>query len=134
MLDLIFILDSSGSLYDNGYDNWQAEIDFAKAVVNQSLPGDARVGLINFSGCGSLYDFDACRVNGKLVKMWGLNAYGTPNDQDAVYSRFSDVNSSDFTAGGRTWTNEAFSMALTEFQVNSSAEHSKMIIFLTDGV
>ena len=136
MLDLIFILDSSSSVYANnkGYDDWQAEIDFAKAVVNKSLPDDARVGLIIFGGCGTgqYNDLDACRANGKLVKKWGLNAYGTPNDQDAVYSRFSAVDSSDFT-GGWTWTDGALYMAWTEFQANSSVEHSKMIILLTDG-
>ena len=132
MLDLIFILDSSGSVYDNGYDNWQAEIDFVKAVVNHSLPTNARVGLINFSGCGSNKDFDDCRANGKLKKMWGLNDFGTPNDHDAVYNRISQITYLDFN-GGYTWTDQALYLALTEFQGNSSAEHAKMIILLTDG-
>ena len=66
LLDLMFILDSSGSVYDSGYDNWQAEIDFAMAIVNNSLPGDSKIGLINFSGCGSNKDFDSCRSNGEL--------------------------------------------------------------------
>merc|ERR1719150_2713248 len=131
-LDLIFILDSSGSAYDAGYDNWQAEIDFVKSVVNESLPSDSRVALINFSGCGSNKNLSQCLDAGKLDKMWGLNDFGTPNDHDALYQRISEMDSSDFLSG-YTWTNEALFLALSEFQANSPMNRSKMIILLTDG-
>lgn len=119
-------------MYDAGYDNWQSQIDFIKAVVKDSLPRDSRVGLVNFSGCGSNKDLAECRAEGKLNKMWGLDAFGSSNDAEAVYDRISEIDSSDFNSG-YTWTNEALHLALTEFQDNSSAERSKMVIMLTDG-
>eukprot|EP01083_Nonionella_stella_P156624 507417_1 len=76
-LDLIIILDSSGSVYNRNdgedpYKYWYDEINFAKMIVNQSLPADSRVGAINFAGCGSTYTKTTCRyVAGQLVRMWG---------------------------------------------------------------
>ena len=64
--------------------------------------------------------------------MWGLNDYGSPNDQQAVYDRFASMGPNDFN-GGYTWTEEAMSIALKEFNANSTADRSKMIIILTDG-
>ena len=107
-LDLIFILDSSGSVYDDGYDNWQSELDFAKAIVNSSLPEDSKVGCINFSDCGSNRNFAQCRAEGKLKKMWGLNE---GDDQALVYDRFVAMNENDFN-GGYTWTNGKHMCAL----------------------
>ena len=132
LLDLIFILESSGSVYDDGYVTWHAEIDFAKAIVNSSLPEDSRVGLINFSGCGSSFTVEQCKQQGRLDKMWTLNSYGNPNDQQAVYDRIDQIDSNDFK-GGWSWTDEALNIALNEFNANSTRHRTKMIIIMTHG-
>jgi len=133
LLDLIFILDSSGSVYDEQYINWQSEIDFAKSIVNNSLPRNTKIGAINFSGCGPSYDFEQCKAQNRLKKMWGLNTYGVPyNDQQAVYDRFAAMGPADFNSG-TTWTDSALSIALNEFNGNGSAYREKMVILVTDG-
>eukprot|EP01083_Nonionella_stella_P249686 863076_1 len=137
-LDLIIILDSSGSVYNRNdgedpFKYWDNEINFAKMIVDQSLPADSRVGVINFSGCGSSYNKTTCRYEaGQLVRMWGLLDFGTPNDQQALYNRLDEINSTDFL-GERTWTDEALGIALEEFKANSTAERERTILLLTDG-
>ena len=37
-LDIIFILDSSGSVWDENYTNWQYELDTVKSIINSSIP------------------------------------------------------------------------------------------------
>eukprot|EP01083_Nonionella_stella_P031169 85329_1 len=142
-VDLIIILDSSGSVRDPNnpdgqFGNWYAELDFAKYIVNNSTntslpPNHSRVGLINFSGCQSSVSYEDCIDNmGKIRKEWGLNTFGTPNDLESVYNRIDAMDANDLV-GGQTWTNEALHIALTEFQYNSSATASKTILLLTDG-
>ena len=147
-LDLIFVMDVSQSVKITNselpsdhvdadhYANWFAEIDFVKALVNDSLPTDTRVGVVLFGGCGTnadLQTLDACIEFGKLKKMWGLNAFGSPNDQEAVYNRVSQLGSNDFL-GGFTWTDEALTIALNEFEANSTDDRQKILILLTDGI
>jgi len=131
-LDLIFVLDASGSVYDDGYDHWQAELDFAALIVANSLPLDMRVSTILFSGCGANKDFVQCEAEGKFQKLWSLDTFGEPNDVSAVYGAFGALNGSDFL-GGYTWTDEALAMALSEFEEKSAVERSKMIVLVTDG-
>eukprot|EP01083_Nonionella_stella_P140607 431489_1 len=128
-LDLIFLLDSSGSV---GSSNFPLEINFCKAIVNSSLPGDSRVAAINFSGCGSGTTLQECKDSNKMKRMWGLEDFGSPNDQEAVVNRFEAMSSADFLKGW-TWTNEALLMALNEFKGNSTDSREKMIVMLTDG-
>eukprot|EP01083_Nonionella_stella_P023078 63800_1 len=137
-LDLIIILDSSGSVLNRnqGEDpmrHWYTEINFAKAIVNKSLPTDSRVGAINFSGCESMYNNITCRYDeGQLVRLWGLLDHGTPNDLQAVLNRTEQIDEDDFL-GGKTWTNEALGIALEEFKANSTEGRQRMILMLTDG-
>eukprot|EP01083_Nonionella_stella_P312427 1117363_1 len=137
-LDLMIIMDSSGSVYnretgEDPFKYWNNELDFVKTIVNKSLPGDSRVGAINFSGCGSSYDKTTCRYTaGQLVRLWGLLDFGMPNDQEALYNRFDQIDSNDFI-GGKTWTDEALGIALAEFKANSTAGRKRMILLLTDG-
>jgi len=129
-LDLIFILDSSGSVYDDNYENWQNELDFASAIVGSALPSDTRVSTILFSGCGQNKDFRQCKSDGKFQKKWSLDTFG--NDVSAVYDALTALGPDDFL-GGYTWTDEAMFMALQEFTANSTADRSKMIVLVTDG-
>jgi len=131
-MDVIFILDSSGSVAvdDDDFSNWQAEIDFVAAAVRDSLPVDSRIGLINFSGCGPSYDFDRCKSANKLKLEWGLTDFST---KEEVLARIAAMGTDDFKAGF-TWTDEALSIALEEFEDHSSKlDRNKMIVLLTDG-
>merc|ERR1712228_561537 len=128
-LDLIFILDSSGSVAtdDEDFSNWQAEIDFAADTIRHSLGHiESRIGLINFSGCGASYDFDRCKAANKLKKELSL----TSREEALAHLDSMGVDDSNW---GYTWTDEALALALTEFEANSSPDHSKLIVLLTDG-
>jgi len=129
-VDLIFILDSSGSVAvdDDDLSNWQAEIDFvATALRNLSpSPSETRIGLINFSGCGPKVTFAECQKQNKLKKELGLTSI------EEALAHLDSMGSDDFNAGF-TWTDEALGMALAEFEANSSPDHNKWIFLLTDG-
>merc|ERR1712228_686972 len=129
-VDLIFILDSSGSVAvdDDDLSNWQAEIDFvATALRNLSpSPSETRIGLINFSGCGPQATFAECQQQNKLKNELSLTSI-----EDAL-AHLDSMGSDDFNAGF-TWTDEALGMALAEFEANSSPDHNKWIFLLTDG-
>ena len=86
LLDIIFIVDSSGSIYDDGYKNWENELELVYDIIDNVLPTNSRVGLINFSGCGTSYSFTDCQSQNRLKKMIALSDNGTPNDLDAVLS------------------------------------------------
>merc|ERR1712083_263535 len=127
-LDLIFILDSSGSVAvdDDDFSNWQAEIDFVAAAIDRSFVSETRVGLINFSGCGPKVTFAECQKQNKLKNELSLTS------TEEALEHLDSMGSDDFNAGF-TWTDEALAMALTEFEANSSPDHSKLIVLLTDG-
>ena len=92
-LEVIFIIDSSGSVYVSGTNdptiNFKRELDTAKEIINISLPiQSSRVGLINFGG------------NGKIVKGFGLNEFGVPyNNLTSVYNRVDGMGEADFQGG-----------------------------------
>ena len=146
-LDVIFIIDSSGSVTpcNTCYENWFAEIDFVKAIVdprNQTLPGDSRVGLVNFAGCnsnsnecGDPVKQQECIDSGKIELEFGLNQFGgTPNDLTQVYNYMDNYGIADYKDGW-TWTTAALSLAYDEFLLNSPQNNgrTKLIIILTDG-
>jgi len=131
-LDIIFMIDSSGSVYDDEYKNWQYELDLVYDIVDNVIPSNSRVALINFSGCGSGFTFEQCQEQGRFQQMFHLSTYGSPNDLDAVLSSIDAIGSDDFL-GGYTWTEEALSLALSEFTINSTADADKMIVLITDG-
>jgi len=135
-LELIFVVDSSGSVYNDGYVNWGLEIATVKDVINTTLPyNSSRVGLINFSGCGDSFTVEQCKAQNRLKRMFGLDTFGTPfNNLSAVYNRVNKINSSDFN-GGYTWTDQALEIALEEFKNYSLNETNtdKLIVLITDG-
>merc|ERR1712228_445273 len=127
-VDLIFILDSSGSVAvdDDDLSNWQAEIDFVAAAIDRSFVSETRVGLINFSGCGPKVTFAECQKQNKLKKELSLTS------TEEALAHLDLMGSDDFNFGF-TWTDEALAMALAEFEANSSPDHSKWKFLLTDG-
>merc|ERR1712060_392293 len=72
-IDIIIMLDSSGSVADKDFSNWQAEIDYAASLIDSEfvIPG-SRVALINYSGCGPKVTFEECQKKNKLKLEWGL--------------------------------------------------------------
>lgn len=131
-LDMIIILDSSGSVADKDYLNWQSEIDFAAAAVD-AIPDDGslafdgfRVALINFSGCGPKVSFEECD---NLKKEWGLTDYSS---KEEILARIQSMGPDDFNYGW-SWTDEALQVALSEFEADSSPDHRKIIVMLTAG-
>ena len=125
LLDLILILDSQGGVYDN--DNWQFQLDFARTIVNGSLPNNTRVALINYNGCNSTYSSKQCKQMDHIKLEWGLS---NVNNQYEAYDRLSLMNENDFSGDYYSWTSEAFDIALDEFQNNSTQNRRKMIILL----
>merc|ERR1712244_191932 len=76
-IDVIIMLDSSGSVADVDFLNWQAEIDYAASLVDAYVDSDVvtvdvRVALINYSGCSPTYTFEECQKKKKLKLEWGL--------------------------------------------------------------
>merc|ERR1712060_774020 len=69
-IDIIIMLDSSGSVADVDFSNWQAEIDYAASMVDAWVDSDAvtvdvRVALINYSGCSPKLSFEECQKQNK---------------------------------------------------------------------
>lgn len=131
-LDIIFMADSSGSVFDPQFQHWQDEIDLVAHIVEESLPINSRAALINFAGCSSRFDVEQCIELGRIKKMIAFNDFGTPNDLQSLHSAIEAIGPADFL-GGYTWTEEALQMALEEFNTNSYNGTQKMIVLITDG-
>eukprot|EP01084_Bolivina_argentea_P110044 196560_1 len=141
-LDIMFIVDSSGSVYDPQYNNWQAELDLVASIV-QELPGQSRAGLINFSGCGTSYTLEQCIAADKLKLMIELDEF-EPSFNGAhlgLYDKITSIGPEDFNMGW-TWTNQALTIALDEFKSKSKPRESiqpdhiipnRVIVLITDG-
>merc|ERR1712083_802310 len=128
-IDLILMLDSSGSVADKDYSNWQAEIDYAASTVADFMTPGSRVALINYSGCGPKATLEDCQKQNMLNLEWGLTDFST---KEEVLARIASMGPDDFSFGF-TWTDEALSIALAEFEDHSSKDRKKMIVLLTDG-
>jgi len=132
-IDLIIMLDSSGSVADEDFLNWQAEIDYAASLIDSEFvtPG-SRVALINYSGCGPKVTFEECQKKNKLKLEWGLLEYST---KEEVLARLDLMGPGDFNYG-YTWTDEALSIAFSELNYAPSHTgilHEKWIVLLTAG-
>ena len=90
-LDIIFMIDSSGSVYDDEYKNWQYELDLVYDIVDNAIPSNSRVALIDFSGCGSGFTFEQCQDQGRFQQIFHLPTHGSPNDLDAVLSTIDAI-------------------------------------------
>ena len=82
-LDIIFVVDSSTSSY------YGVELlYFISDIIENVLPFNSRVGLINFSGCNRKFNFKKCKQQGFLRKIIGLE-----NDMDVVLNAVSSLRS-----------------------------------------
>ena len=104
-LDVMILMDSSGSLKDDdgGYTNWESQLSFAESFVeNELIPSDTRFGLILFSGCRSSYTFQGCKeyqVVGRLIKHFGLTAYGSNCNHSQTADVIGAMGEDDFLGG-----------------------------------
>ena len=96
--DLVILVDSSGSLYDDEYNKWNAELSMARSLAASHPLGDThtKVALINFSGCSRSFDFATCMESGRIVTEFGLISDPATIDNSIAQAEFH---------GGTTWTN-----------------------------
>merc|ERR1712083_483091 len=109
------------------------EIDFAAETIRHFLFDmhiqiglEPRIGLINFSGCGTSVTLAECKQQNKLKNELSLTS------TEEALAHLDSMGVDDFN-WGYTWTREALALALTEFEANSTPDHSKLIVLLTDG-
>merc|ERR1711997_648458 len=90
---------------------------------------DVRVALINYSGCSPKLSFEECQKKNKLKLEWGLTT-----TKEEMLARLDSMGPNDFNFG-YTWTDEALSIALAEFEASSSGGivHERWIVLLTAG-
>lgn len=134
--EVIFIIDSSGSVYlsSGDYTNWNKEIAFVRDAVNDLYMNDQSVsfGLINFSGCGAGTTFEACadpQSWNRLRIEFDLDDY---DSLDEYNTQLDGMGEDDFT-GGSTWTNDALGMAVDMFEASGNADAKKYVVLITDG-
>merc|ERR550532_3629409 len=114
-LDILFVLDSSGSI-DN--DEFYAAKNFLEMVVADALPYGTRVALMQFASI----------VTTKMS--FGDN---TKINTQADAERLKDVVSTISPIGGATFTREAMRDALTMFPQDKNGRE-QMMVLITDGV
>merc|ERR1712244_172197 len=110
-IDVIIMLDSSGSV---SFSNWLDEIGYAASMIDiwvdsDEITVDVRVALINYSGCSPKFTFEECN---KLKLEWGLTA-----TKEEMLARLYSMGPDDFQRGF-SWTDEALSVALAEFEAS----------------
>jgi len=120
--DVVFVLDSSGSIRDNNpsdnsYDNWVLMVEFVRDVVNRFDLSDIRVGLLMFSNDAQL--------------QWHLNAY---SDKNALLDRIDQLKNQ--YLGGWTNTPDALRMMQDDLFQSWNGDRSNvenLAIVITDG-
>nr|XP_056713046.1 collagen alpha-6(VI) chain [Euleptes europaea] len=114
-LDVVFVIDSSGSIGDTNYDLMK---DFMVGVVNKSDVGSDRV------------QFGALKYSDDPKKLFYLNAYNT---KSAIISAIQ----SDTLLGGSTYTAKALRYSESFFTEAHGSRHRRnvpqVVIVITDG-
>ncbi|XP_060103695.1 collagen alpha-6(VI) chain-like [Heteronotia binoei] len=114
-LDVVFVIDSSGSIGDTNYRLMQ---DFMIGLVNKSDVGSDRV------------QFGALKYSDSPVKLFYLNAYNT---KSAIISAIQ----SDTLLSGNTYTAQALTYSESFFAEEHGSRHHRkvpqVLIVITDG-
>jgi uncharacterized repeat protein (TIGR01451 family) len=113
-LDLVFVIDSSGSMVDNDPNNYR--ISGAKEIIN-SLKGSDQAAVVGDQG--AVVDFDSYAT--LLQKL--------TDDKDLLKAAVDKIDSS-----GGTNIGAGVSAALTELKNRGRENANQVIILLTDGV
>lgn len=129
LINLTILVDSSGSVYDSTYTQWNQELNTAQSLasLHKSTTHEGNFSLVNFSGCGSNYTFDTCQHR-LTVEISNLD---DATDFEAAIDQLGNDN----FHRGYTWTNDALKVALENQAIaNLPSENTQdVFVMLTDG-
>ena len=145
--EIMFMMDSSGGLYDPAYANWNAQIGWVQNFIDQTnrADGSNAYGIMTFSGLHPINFNYQQNINGGGVKvlhsLWAgatnphpdgpLNPSSTQNPAD-LNDYTSGITDGDFLRA-YTRTDDALTYVLNQFQTFSIGDTNKFIFILTDG-
>lgn len=144
--EVLFLMDSSGSMFDSTFSKWQSSIDWVRNFVDEThrADGSNAYGIINFSGGISSQTVENVKNAGRLNLIYGLTPGMTdplisspdtvPGAQDkaSLDGFIGAMGPADFR-NGRTWTDAALQLAYETFALSGNSDTNKFIILLTDG-
>lgn len=113
-MDLVFLIDSSGSIQFAGPDNWGIILSFVTNVIQQLVLGtqQARIAMVVFStNAITRFDFEHYQTTSAMVAFVNATPY----------------------QGGTTNLNAALQLASTLFADFQRTNAAKMVIVVTDG-
>ncbi|MCP4376827.1 MAG: VWA domain-containing protein [bacterium] len=116
-VELVLVLDASGSLGQDGWDTTEAAVDaiFSTILDPTELNGDLSVSIIQFS-------------TGATV----VHHLAPLDDQADVTALTTTIANMDWTSG-HTWTKTAIETAMNEFNQHGSDPARRIISLFTDG-
>ncbi len=142
--EILFLMDSSGSMFDTGYAKWQSSIDWVRNFVDQThrADGSNAYGIINFSGGSASQSVAQVAAANRMNLVYGTGTPSTdfytgnpvPGAQDkaSLDAFIGGMGPADFR-GGFTWTDEALTLAYNTFQTSPNISTNRFIFLLTDG-
>lgn len=153
--EVMFMLDSSGGLYDPAFANWNAQIGWVQNFINQThrADGSNAYGIMTFGGLNpNVYNTELNINNGGVKVLHGLWSGVTnphPLGPAVPSSEQAPADLSDYTSGitnddflaraprpytaGYTRTTEALQFVYDQFLQFSDSTTNKYIFMLTDG-
>lgn len=144
--EIMFMLDSSGGLFDPAYNNWNSQIGWVQNFINQThrADGSNAYGIMTFAGRSSSFTTEESINGGGIRVMHGLWSGVTnphPNGPLNPSSEQQPTDLSDFTSGiadtdflrGYTRATEALQFVYEQFQAFGNSGANKYIFMLTDG-
>ena len=152
---VMFMMDSSGGLYDPAFANWAAQIGWVENFINQThrADGSNAYGIMTFGGLNpDVYSTELNINNGSVKVLHGLwpgvtNPHplglAVPSSEQApadLSDYTSGITNDDFLArsprpyaAGHTRTTEALKFLYDLFAQFSDSTTNKYIVMLTDG-
>lgn len=146
--EILFLMDSSGSIRASGadpYQYWQQQIDWVQNFVDQThrADGSNAYGIINYSGGSSSQTVQDAAALNRMNLVYGLhnpstdyhtgNSVSGAQDKASLDGFIGAMDETDFR-GGFTWTTVALNLAQITFNSSTNgANTNKFIFMLTDG-
>lgn len=145
--EIMFMMDSSGGLYDPAYANWNTQINWVQNFINQThrADGSNAYGIMTFSGLNpNNFNYQQNLNGGGVRVLHSLWAGATNPHPDGPLNPSSAQNPADlndYTTGITdgdflrqfTRTDDALTYVLNQFQTFSTGDTNKFIFILTDG-
>jgi len=148
--EIMFMLDSSGGLYDPAYSNWNAQIGWVQNFINQThrADGSNAYGIMTFAGLSSSYSYvqniagNGLRRGVKVLhSLWPGAENPHPDGPLNPSSDQQPADLSDFTSGiansdfltGHTRTTDALQFVYDQFLTFGDPTANRYIFMLTDG-